>query len=78
MLIRDILFMARPINSEKIVFCSFTEAILAESGILTIAILGYDITKSIIYRISPRLYTHLAPLRTMLSISSRRNKTPEG
>lgn len=67
-------FMTSPINSEKIAFCNFTEAILAESGILTIAILGYDITKTIIYSISPKLYIHLAPLRTILSISGRRNK----
>jgi hypothetical protein len=73
--------MTSPINSEKIAFCTFTEAILAESGILTIVVLGYHITKSILFKINPKIYDKLAPFRarlSRLSILSQRNKKPEG
>lgn len=61
--------------SRKASFCKFTEAAIAELGILTMTILVYEISKAILYRISPKLYQNLAPLRKILSLRSRRHHT---
>lgn len=51
-------------------FCNITEdfieAILAESGILTIMVLCYECTKNLIELKSPKLYRKLTPLRRYL------------
>ena len=76
--------MEKPVNvqcSKKKnchIIVEFTEAILAELGILTIVVLGYDITKALVLKISPKIYDKLVPFRAKLSIRSLINKKTEG
>jgi hypothetical protein len=67
--------MTIQINSEKSSLFGFTEAALAELGILAIVVLVYDITKSTVYAISPNLYRRLVPLREILSLRGRQHHT---